>query len=157
MIPSLHLHIDTLDRGPVRLEGVLPAAVLELENEVSVRNIGDVAYNLVAEKKSRDVLVRGSVEAPMELECSRSGLFFSTIVRDSAFLRDYSIPESDGHIDLTTDVREAVVLNIPPYPVSPEAQSDTFIPPSLPEKLAPPPATDGAAWKVLDNLNLDTP
>jgi len=155
MTSTLHLHIDSLERGPLRLEGALPASVLEMEGDPASHPQGDVTYDLLAEKKGQEVLVRGWVEVPMELECSRSGLFFSTIVRDSAFLRDYSIPESEGHLDLTSDLREAIVLNIPTYPISPEAQSDTFIPPRLPETIAAPPETDGALWKTLDTLNLD--
>jgi len=147
--------LEALENGPFRLQGSLPGTLLEMENEASVRNIGDVAYDLTAERLQQEVLIRGQVEAPMELECVRSGLFFSTIVRDSAFLRDYSIGDLKGDLDITEDVREAVVIEIPAYPVSPEAQSEEFKLPPLPRELQDDsePDPDKSPWKDLDQFS----
>ncbi len=155
MNPKVLLFLDALDRGPVRLEGELPASILELSEVSSCRNVGPVSYRLLAEKKGEEVLVRGEVEAPLELECSRSGVFFSTIVRDSAFLRDYSLSECGDSVDVTADLREAVLLKIPLYPVSPEALSRDFSLPSLPGDEAPP--TGSRIWEALDTLHLPQP
>ena len=152
MSAKLHLHLETMEHGAILLEGRLPGAVLDLENDPTVRNIGEITYKLTAERKSHEILVRGTVEAPMELECSRSGLFFSTIVQESAFLRDYSISDLKGHIDLTEDIREAVLINIPAYPVSPEARSKDFVIPEISTDEDPDPTP--SAWSALDDLNL---
>lgn len=155
MNDQLHIHIDSLEHGPCRFEGALPAAVLDLGNEPSIRNIGDLEYDLTAERRSDSVLVRGHVKASMDLECSRSGLFFSTIVEDSAFLRDYSISECPGHLDLTDEVREAVVINIPPFPVAPEAQSGDFVPPRLTlGEQSDDEEAGNDPWSALNNLPL---
>jgi uncharacterized metal-binding protein YceD (DUF177 family) len=154
MSAQLHLHTASLERGPVRLEGTLPASVLELDGDPSVRNPGEITYTLLAERKSSDVLIRGSVEITLELECSRSGRFFSTTLKDSAFMRDYSISEHpSGMIDLTEDVRETVLLALPVYPVSPEARSETFIPPGVSQDNGGP-VTGSSPWSALNNLNL---
>lgn len=154
---SLKVPLEALERGPFQLEGVLPGTVLDLEREVSIRNVGEVSYDLKAERTGGEVLVTGRVEAPMELECVRSGRFFSTTVRDSAFLRDYSTEELGDELDLTDDVREAVVIQIPGYPVSPEAQAPDFVLPRLPKELTGD-AKDGdgggSPWNQLDRLNL---
>ena len=90
----------------------------------------------------------------MELECVRSGLFFSTIVRDSAFLRDYSLDDLEGDLEITEDVREAVVIEIPAYPVSPEARSEDYEIPRLPGESREDggPGTDEGPWKDLDHF-----
>lgn len=155
MSTQLHLHIASLERGAIRLEGTLRGSVLDLENDPTVRNVGEILYELDAERKSTDILIQGRVEAEMELECSRSGRFFSTKVKESAFVRDYSISECpSGVIDLTTDVREAVLLAIPTYPVSPEAQSDSFIPPGVKTGADGEPDSEGSPWSALNNLKL---
>lgn len=155
MSAQLHLHTASLERGPVHLEGTLRSTVLDLEKDPFIRNVGDILYELDAERKSTDILIRGSVQAEMELECSRSGRFFSTIVKESAFLRDYSISECPtGVLDLTGDVREAVLLAIPTYPVSPEAQSESFTPPGVEVQSEDEPDSDGSPWSALNNLDL---
>jgi len=155
MKSPLTIPVDALERGPFHLEGTLPGSVLELENEVSIRNVGDVIYELTAERKNQEILITGRVEASMELECVRSGLFFSTIVGDSAFLRDYSTQDIQGDLDLTEDVREAVVIQIPNFPVSPEARSEAFELPKLPPDLTGEgDEEDDNPWNDLNRLNL---
>lgn len=92
----------------------------------------------------------------MELECVRSGLFFSTIVSESAFLRDYSTEDLREGVDLSEDIREALVIQIPSYPVSPEAQSPEFELPKLPSELTEDPDKNAvnSPWNDLDQLNL---
>lgn len=152
MKSPLHLSLESLEHGPVQLSGVLPGSILGLEDEVEIRNVGDIRYELTATRTGTEVLVTGTAEAPMELECVRSGQFFSTILRESAFLRDFSIEESGDELDLTEEVREAVLLQLPNYPVSPEAQSDEFELPSLPSRLTDD--EESSPWNDLDNLNL---
>lgn len=157
MSVSLLIPLDALENGPYQLQGSLPGSVLDVDHEASIRNVGAVAYDLTAERVGQEVLVRGVVEAPMELECVRSGLFFSTIVRDSAFLRDYSIDDLQGDLNVVDDVREAVVIEIPLYPVSPEARSEDFKLPRLPGEWTDDggPGADESPWKDLDNFSSD--
>jgi uncharacterized metal-binding protein YceD (DUF177 family) len=152
MKAPLHVSLESLERGPTTLSGALPGSVLELEGEKEIRNVGDLSYEITVAKAGSEVLATGTVEASMELECVRSGRFFSTIIRDSAFLRDFSTEEMGETLDLTDDVREAVLLQIPGFPVSPEASSDEFELPSLPDHLKD---GDGESpWNELDNLSI---
>jgi len=148
----LLVSLESLEHGPTQLSGSLPGALLELKEEDGFRNMGEIQYDLTATRTGSEVLVTGSVEAPLEMECVRSGQFFSTKVQESAFLRDFSIEEIGGDFDLTDEVREAVLLQIPNYPVSPEAQSDDFELPALPSELTDD--DDTSPWKDLDNLNV---
>lgn len=158
---SLPIPLDALENGPYHLHGTLPGSLLDVEHEASIRNVGEVSYDLTAEKVGEEVLLRGRVAAPMELECVRSGLFFSTIVQDSAFLRAYSISDLpgglQGGLDVAEDVREAVVIEIPLYPVSPEARSEEFELPRPPSEWTG--GDDSGAgespWKDLENFKPD--
>lgn len=152
MQTQVMLHIESLDKGTVVLEGVLPGRILELDGDPAIGEVGEVNYRLTAERKSNNILILGTVFVELELECARSGLFFSTKVEESAFLRDYSTSDLKGPLDLTEEIREAVVMNIPPYPVSPEAQSEDFVPPGI-DKFADKGKVPDS-WSALDDLNL---
>jgi len=152
MKSPLLVSLESLERGPTRLSGTLPGTIMELDGEEGIRNVGELVYELTVSKTGAEVLATGSAEAAMELECVRSGRFFSTNICESAFLRDYSIEEIGDTLDLTDDVREAVLLRIPGFPVSPEAQAEDFQPPALPGE--PTDGDDSSPWSQLDNLNV---
>ena len=94
-VPSEELQLDTGDLHP---EGPLVC-------DVFVQRLGDT------------VIVRGRLELPVRVECARCTEIFSTTVRDSAFLRDYLLQDGQFEIDVTPDLREAVLLEFPGHPV----------------------------------------
>lgn len=155
MISPLIFSLDSLAKGPFSLSGEMPGSFLELDNDPSFRNIGPIIYDLKAELSGNEVLVTGVLEVTLELECARSGAFFSTKLSDSAFLRDYSTEDSGDSLDLAEDVREAVLMLIPTYPVSPEAQSADFVLPAW--EIGGADETENgkkSPWNDLDQLNL---
>ena len=97
--------------------GIEPPEVLELEGDRFVRNIDPLAYDLFAERLGHELIVQGRVSAPLELLCSRCAEFFSTSVTDSSFLRGYDISDESDTVDVTPDLREAILLLLPTYPV----------------------------------------
>jgi uncharacterized metal-binding protein YceD (DUF177 family) len=152
---SLNLTLESLEDGPFSLAGDLPGTLLDLESESNIRNVGPISYELKAELSGNGVLVMGIVGADMELECVRSGVFFSTRVEDSAFLRDYSMEDLGDSLDLSEDVREAVVIQIPNFPVSPEAQAPDFELPKLSlDQSGDAESGESSPWNDLDQLNL---
>ncbi len=155
MTKALIFYLESLEKGPFTLSGEVPGAFLELEKDTTVRNIGPICYDLQAELSGNEVLVRGQIEVTLELECVRSGAFFSTKLSDSAFLRDYSTEDAGESLNLAEDVREAVLILIPTYPVSPEAQSADFVMPKF--ELGGDEDVDSgekSPWNDLDQLNL---
>src|SRR6056297_845117 len=116
MIVRLH---EIPDAGLV-LEGEEPAEILELEDAVEAAESGPVGYGLFLQVVSNELIVKGEVHAELDLECSRCGVFFSTICGNSAFLRAYPVESGSEEVDMTADLREAVLLEIPPYPVCSE-------------------------------------
>ena len=92
-------------------------AVLELDQLPGVSAEGPMEYDLFAWKLPGQLLVRGRVSIRLRLQCSRCACFFSTSVADSSFLRDYLVRDGQATVDVTPDLREAVLLELPHYPV----------------------------------------
>jgi uncharacterized metal-binding protein YceD (DUF177 family) len=113
-----------------------------LEEEF-VRSFGGVRYRLRAEAIGSELLVRGSLEQDFELVCSRCGKDFDDTVKVDDFMVSVDLNESDGEVDLTDDVRESIILNLPTYPVCDEAC------PGIAQKTEMP---DDDRWGVLDKL-----
>jgi uncharacterized protein len=102
-------------------EGSDPASILELEGEPRVRVEGEVEYHFYAQRVSGELVVRGSMEVPVALQCARCAEFFSTTIEVSDFLRAYSAPEEADSVDVSEEMREEIVLHLPVFPVCGEA------------------------------------
>lgn len=152
----LHLHVSLLQvqDKPLHLEGELSPLSLDLEEDEWANADSGIRYVLDAEVVGDELLLRGTIEADLELHCSRSGGFFSTTLGDSSFLRSLSISELPESLDLTEEMREAVLIQIPSFPVSPEAQSDGFELPEVPGNPSDPEDENDSPWSTLDGLEL---
>jgi uncharacterized protein len=101
-------------------EGDEPGGILQVEGDRFVRNPGGVRYALYAQHVSDELVVRGRVDATLELRCARCSEFFSTTVGVSDFLRAYPAPEGTDSVDITEDLREEILLNVPGFPLCDE-------------------------------------
>ena len=81
---------------------------------------GPVVCDFYIQVVSETLIVRGSVSASLTARCARCTQIFSTTVADSGFLRDYSGIEGTEEVDITEDIREAVLLNLPHFPLCDE-------------------------------------
>ena len=95
----------------------VPAAVLELDGVPQVRPGGPISCRFFVQRVSGELVVKGRLGMPAELQCGRCGCFFSTRVADSSFLRTYDAPEGTETVDLTPDIREDILLNLPTHPL----------------------------------------
>lgn len=96
--------------------GELASELLELEGDKFARVTEPIRYDLSVALASDQVIVSGSVEVPAELLCVRCAELFSTKLGDSSFLRTYEIEEGMESVDVTEDIREAILLSIPVHP-----------------------------------------
>jgi uncharacterized protein len=140
--------------------GEEPADILELQAHTQVRVTGPIRYDLHAETLSGELLVKGEVAVDVELECGRCAEFYSTTVRVLSFLRAYEIKENVESVDLTPDLREDVLLEMPAYPVCSTACQGLC--PQCGANLnqgpcACRPVQIGGAWSGLDGLKLGPP
>ena len=138
-------------------EGEEPASIMELENDRFVRPDGDVKYSLHAQHVSDELVVGGTLEFPVFLQCARCSEFFSTTVVDSDFLRAYPASEDIDSVDITEDLREDLLLNIPGFPVCSEECKGLCMQCGADLNKGPCGCAAGDrpnAWSALDNLDL---
>jgi len=113
---TLKIEIAKIPERGTTFSGELPAAILELEGERLVRIEAPIRYELEVSLVSEQVIVNGVVEVDAELLCVRCAELFSTKLGDSSFLRAYEILPGQEIVDVTEDIREAVLLSIPAHP-----------------------------------------
>jgi uncharacterized protein len=138
-------------------EGDEPGSIIQAEDEQFIRTPGDVHYALYAQRVSEELVVSGTLAVDMDLQCARCSEFFSTTVGVSDFLRVYPAPDGVDAVDISEDLREDVLLNVPGFPVCNEAckggcpQCGADLNKGSCECIA----EDGpSAWSGLDGLNL---
>lgn len=132
----------------------LPGSILELEEDKFAHADGPVKCDFFVYVVSHELIVKGTVEVPVKLLCGRCGGFFSTKLVVSSFLRGYPIAEGLETLDITADIREDVLVEIPTYPRCGYEGSGIcpFSGVNLDElKVLEPPPVE-SPWSVLDKL-----
>ncbi len=139
------------------LEGEEPTSILMLEKERFIRTDGPILFSGRVEYVSNELIVQGSVSTTLEMQCSRCAQFFSTTIADSSFLRAYDVPEEQESVDITPDLREAILLNLPSFAVCrpecagicPQCGTDLNT-----NRCDCEPEVGDQRWGALDTLNL---
>lgn len=140
MDAKLTVDVQRLDPAGEDFEGEVECVDLD---EDFVKSFGGVRYQLNAQLFGSELLVRGRLEQDFSLVCSRCGKDFDDTVKVDDFTASYEISEKKQEVDLTEDVRESIILNLPSYPVCEETCPGV-------EKVAAMPNDD--RWSVLDKL-----
>ena len=89
-------------------------------DEEFVRPFGGVRYRLTAQVFGTELLVRGHLEQDFDLVCSRCGKDFDDTIKVEDFTASYEVAENSPEIDVTEDIRESVLLELPNFPVCDE-------------------------------------
>ena len=109
----MNIETSQVRQRPRRFTGVEPSAILELAQETQFQVIGDVRYTLTAQRFEADLLVRGVLEVDVRGRCARCGERCAHTIRDEDFARSYPLSAANELIDLTADIREAILLALP--------------------------------------------
>jgi len=134
-----------------------PGEILGLEEGDEFRSAGPVRCDLYAQVVDEILIVRGTLAAPIKARCARCTQIFSTTVTDSGFLRDFPGIEGTEEVDITEDLREAILLDLPHFPLCDEdckglcdqCGKDLNSGPCGCRKME-----EGGSWGALNNLNL---
>ena len=137
---KLVINLSRLNPKGETIEGEVDAVGLD---EEFVKSFGGVRYRLRAEIFGTELLVRGVLEQDFDLVCSRCGKDFDDTVKVDDFTVSVEIADSAQEVDLTEDVRESIILNLPTYPVCDEAC------PGIEQKTEMP---EDDRWGALDQL-----
>ena len=134
-----------------------PGELLGLEDDPVFSAAGPVRCELYVQVVDDILIVRGTVSAEILAECARCTQIFSTMVTDSGFLRDYSDILEVEEVDVTEALREAIILELPHFPLCDEGCKGLC--PHCGKDLNEGPCgcsggDKGGAWEALDNLKL---
>jgi uncharacterized protein len=153
-------HLETKD---LELTGELTAEELELTGvDDLVRISGPVAYQLLAEQMSDNVLVRGVLQCTFACQCVRCLRDFTQVVEVNDWACDLplegedKVPVTNDFVDLTPYLREDILLAFPQHPLC-EPDCPGLLKPEqkLNEAAGHNPATDSSsAWAALNKLKL---
>jgi len=97
-----------------------PGEILGLGKADEFHAAGPVNCDLYAQVVDEMLIVRGTLSVPVEARCARCTQFFSTTVTDSCFLRDFPGIQGTEEVDVTEDIREAIMLSLPHFPLCDE-------------------------------------
>jgi len=115
--PVIHIETSQIGKDGFTVSGKASGDLLDLIHDPVAKPDGPLRYELTVETTGQDLLVRGQVEAPLQLRCSRCAQFFSTTAKVSSFLHAYDWEECPEILDVSTDVREDLLLEIPGFPL----------------------------------------
>ncbi|HMP89916.1 MAG TPA: DUF177 domain-containing protein [Kiritimatiellia bacterium] len=135
--------------------GELPGEILDLDQDKFAHADGPVHCDLFAYLVSHELIVKGTIKAPIKLLCGRCAGFFSTFLVVSSFLRAYPITEGVDKVDLSEDIREDVLLEIPNYPAC-SWEGSGVCPHSgvnLDEMKIEEMPPENSPWSILDNFD----
>lgn len=114
---SLVVDVSRLDPEGEALEGEVDCVDIE---EEFVKPFGGVRYRLFAQAFGTELLVRGHLEQDFELVCSRCGKDFDDTIKVEDFTASFEVVDNSPEVDITADIREAVLLELPNFPICDE-------------------------------------
>jgi len=153
----MKLQLNKIPAEGFHLIGEEPAEVLGLVDDPVFSASGPICSELYAQVVDGTLIVRGTVSAEIRAECARCTQIFSTTVSDSGFLRDYSDVFEVEEVDLTEGLREAIILELPSFPLCDEECKGLCSACGKDLNEGPCGCSGGdkrGAWEALDNLKL---
>jgi uncharacterized protein len=151
------IKLEQIPEQGVRFEGEEPPEILAMEQSAEFHPDGPLHYDLYVQLVDEMLIVRGTISVEIKGCCARCTQIFSTTVSDSGFLRDYSDLQGAEEVDITGDLREAILLSLPRFPLCDEECKGLC--PRCGKDLNEGPCgcsegETGGAWDALDNLSL---
>ena len=113
----LIVDVARLDEDGEHYKGELPVEILDLGESEVFTPAGGAAYDLFIQALGTELLVRGKVNLPLNCLCVRCAADFKLDAKDDAFVTSIEISETTDFLDLTEEVREAIIFALPSYPV----------------------------------------
>jgi uncharacterized protein len=116
----LIVDVARLEEGGEHYKGELPVDALDLGESVVFSPAGGLSYDLFIQALGTELLVRGKLSLPLNCVCVRCAAEFKAFAQEAEFVTSIEISETTDFLDLTDEVREAIILALPGYPVCSE-------------------------------------
>lgn len=162
---SLTISLTALEKGRVTLEGELPPSDLDLDmRDPCVQAHSGVLYAVTAERVGDEVSVEGWLETRLQCLCVRCLKAFEQDLRLDPWIcllalkGEEAAPMVMEAVDLTPQLREDMLLSLPPHPVcGPDCQGMAAASrsPGSSSSSSESARRVSPAWSVLDTLKLD--
>lgn len=112
---SLTIDPRNIPSEGLQLTGTLPKSVLDLPETDIARATSPIEYDLLVMRDDKDVFLTGRLAASFELQCGRCTEMFPQRVELDHYAQAIEI-ENETPIDLTTWLREDILLALPTQP-----------------------------------------
>ena len=142
METELNIYLSEVKQEGLKLSGVLDDSIYGFEDEF-LKPFAGLRYELTAFNLGSELLVRGNLEQDFESVCSRCGKDFDFTAKIPDFTASFAINEKSEIVELTTELRECILLTLSTYPVCREDCPGI----EKKEKEAP-----DSRWDALDDL-----
>jgi len=113
----LIVDIARLDPEGEWFRGELSSEILDLQDSEILTPVGGLRYDLFIQLLGTELLIRGTLKQRLACVCVRCAETFETEATDPAFTISIEISEGNDFPDLTAEIREAIILVLPGYPV----------------------------------------
>jgi uncharacterized metal-binding protein YceD (DUF177 family) len=117
----LTVDVTRLDEEGEWFRGETAPGVLDVGESDILTPVGGIVFNLFVQVLGTELLVRGEVWQRLTCVCSRCAALFEAEAGEKDFIRSFEINDATEFLDLTEEVREAIILALPGYPVCREA------------------------------------
>lgn len=118
----LIVDLDRLQEGGELFEGETAPEIVDLgDAEGLLKPVGGIAYKLQIESLGNELLVRGELCQCFTCVCSFCNETFNLEVKEGHFLESFEISEEISFLDLTNEIREVIILDLPAHPRCSEA------------------------------------
>jgi uncharacterized metal-binding protein YceD (DUF177 family) len=113
---ELNVYLSEVKQEGLKLSGVLDDSIYGFEDEF-LKPFAGLRYELGVLHVGSELLVRGKIEQDFEAACSRCGEDFDFTVKIDDFAASFAVDEKTEFVELTTELRECILLTLPTYPV----------------------------------------
>ena len=116
METELGIYLSEVTDDGLELSGTLDDSIYGFEDEF-LKPFAGLRYDLSVIQAGSELLVRGKIEQDFEAACSRCGEDFDFTVKIPDFAASFEVDEKTEFVELTTELRECILLALPTYPV----------------------------------------
>ena len=121
---SLQVNLRHLEEHPIRLQGELAPAGLDIETRDQIIQLGGpLSYDLEVQKMESGLLVQGQLRLPLRCQCVRCLKSFEYILELHQwasllpFQGEDAVKVINDCVDLTPIIREDILLEFPQHPL----------------------------------------
>jgi uncharacterized protein len=111
------IDVGRIPEEGMSVEGEESAVAVGLNDADGVIFTGPVEYRFNAQLVTGELIVIGSLRAAASIRCGRCAEWFSVMIADPSFDCIREAPTGKESVDLTAEVREAMLLAFPTYPL----------------------------------------